>query len=191
MEELLYNYLDSIAKFSDEEKTGIMELVQLNDFKKGEFVLEAGKKTANSYLVVKGCLRTYYMVDGEEKTTEFFVEEDSITPVCTGDNSPSKYNIVCQEDCVLLVSDPELEATGFSSFPQLEMLCRVMSEKAFTQKQHEFDTFKISNPEERYKQLLIDRPQVIQRFPQYQIASYLGIRPQSLSRIRKKLITNK
>ncbi len=191
MEVLLFNYLDHIAKFSDEEKTGIMELVQLSEFKKGEPVLEAGKKTQDSYLVIKGCLRTYYMVDGEERTTEFFTEGDIITPVCTGDGSPSKYNIACQEDSVLLVSNPGLEAIGFSRFPRFEMLCRVMSEKALTQKQNEFDTFKISNPEERYERLLVDRPQIIQRFPQYQIASYLGIMPQSLSRIRKRLATNK
>lgn len=191
MEELLLNYLDKFVKFSDEEKIHIMKLIQLNSFKKGDIVLEAGKKTQNSYLVVKGCLRTYYIVDGEEKTTEFFTEEDIIIPICTSDNSLSKYNIVCLEDSVLLVSNPELEAIGFSKFPQFEMLCRVMSEKAFTQKQHQFDTFKISNPEERYKQLLVDRPQLIQRVPQYQIANYLGIMPQSLSRLRKRLITNK
>jgi CRP-like cAMP-binding protein len=191
MEELLFNYLDKILKFSDEEKISIMELIQLNNFKKGDTVLEAGKKTQNSYLVVKGCLRSYYMVDEEEKTTEFFTEGDIITPICKSDNSHSNYNIVCLEDSVLLVSNPELEAIGFSKFPQFENLCRVMSEKAFTQKQHEFDSFKISNPEERYKQLLLDRPQLIQRVPQYQIASYLGIKPQSLSRLRKRLITNK
>ena len=191
MKEFLVDYLDNFAKFSDEEKKSIMELIQLNNFKKGDILLESGKKTKNSYLVIKGCLRSYYIVDGEERTTEFFTEEDIITPVCSGDNSPSKYNIVCLEDSVLLVSNPELEAIGFSKFPQFEMLCRVMSEKAFTQKQHEFDSFKISNPEERYKQLLLDRPQLIQRVPQYQIASYLGIMPQSLSRLRKRLVTNK
>ena len=66
-----------------------------------------------------------------------------------------------------------------------------MSEKAFSHKQHQFDSFKIANPEERYKQLLEDRPQLLQRVPQYQIASYLGITPQSLSRLRRRLITNK
>lgn len=191
MEALLFNYLDKIGKFSDKEKKSMMELIQLDYFKRGEFVLEAGKKTQNSYLVIKGCLRTYYMVDGEEKTTEFFTEEDIITPVCTGHSALSKYNIVCLEDSVLLVSNPELETTGFSKFPQFERLCRVTSEKAFTQKQHQFDSFKISNPGERYKQLLVDRPQLIQRVPQYQIASYLGIMPQSLSRLRKRLITNR
>lgn len=191
MDELLLNYLAKYIEFSEDDKQAVKTLVNLKEYRKGDIILEAGKKTQNSYLVVKGCLRTYYIVDGEEKTTEFFTEEDIITPICTSDNSPSKYNIVCLEDSVLLVSNPELEAAGFSKFPQFEMLCRVMSEKAFTQKQHQFDIFKISNPEERYKQLLVDRPQLIQRVPQYQIASYLGIMPQSLSRLRKRLITNK
>lgn len=187
MQGLLFKYLDNIVKFSDEEKRSIMELILLNDYKKGAHVLEAGKKTQNSYLVLKGCLRSYYIVDGEERTTEFFTEEDIITPVCTSDNTPSKYNIVCLEDSVLLVSNPELETIGFSQFPQFEMLCRVMSEQALTQKQHEFDSFKILNPEQRYKKLLLDRPHLIQRVPQYQIASYLGIMPQSLSRLRKRI----
>ena len=62
----------------------------------------------------------YSPVDGEEKTTEFFTEEDIITPACTSDNSSSKYNIACLEDSVLLVSNPALEARGFSKFPQFE-----------------------------------------------------------------------
>lgn len=191
MDELLFNYLTKYIEFSEDNKQIIKTLVNLKEYKKGEIVVKEGNKTQNSYLVIKGCLRSYYIVDGEEKTTEFFTEEDIITPVCTSDNSPSKYNIVCMEDSVLLISNPELDASGFSKFPQFEMLCRVMSEKELAQKQQEFDSFKILNPEERYKQLLVVRPQLIQRVPQYQIASYLGITPQSLSRLRKRMITEK
>ncbi|WP_164112345.1 MULTISPECIES: Crp/Fnr family transcriptional regulator [Sphingobacterium] len=191
MEESLFNYLDTIGKFSEEEKLGIMELIQLRYFKKGDTVLEVGKKTEDSYLVIKGCLRSFYIVDGEEKTTEFFTEEDIITPVCIRDNAPSKYSIACLEDTVLLVSNPQLEAIGYSRFPQFEMLCRVVSEKELNKKQQQLDSFKILNPEDRYKKFLIDRPQLIQRVPQYQIASYLGITPQSLSRLRKRIVFDK
>ncbi|WP_306568539.1 Crp/Fnr family transcriptional regulator [Flavobacterium lindanitolerans] len=191
MEELLFSYLDTIGEFSEEEKSSMMELIQLRTFNKGQIVLKAGNKTEDSFLVIKGCLRSYYIVDGEEKTTEFFEEEDIITPVCIGDNSPSRYNIACLEDTVLLVSNPTLEAAGFSRFPQFETLCRVLSERQLGKKQQEFDSFKISNPEERYKKLLMDRPQLVQRVPQYQIASYLGITPQSLSRLRTRIITQK
>lgn len=184
---MLFDYLSGYIKFSEEDKGIIRSLIQLKNCRKGEILLEQGKKSKDSYLVIKGCLRAYYMVDGEERTTEFFTEEEIIAPVCVVDGTKSKYYISCIEDATLLVSNPALEEIGFAKFPQFEMLCRIMSEKQSAQKQSDLDNFKISNPEQRYLHLLQTRPDLFQRVPQYQLASYLGITPQSLSRLRKRI----
>ncbi len=184
---LLFDYLSGFIEFTEEEWQIISTLISLKHCHKDEILLEEGKKSKDSYLVIKGCLRSYYMVDGEEKTTEFFTEQDIIAPVCVTDATPSKYFISCIEDSTLLVSNPALEEIGFSKFPKLEILCRVMSEIQSARKQSDLDYFKISSPEERYLNLMQTRSYLFQRVPQYQLASYLGITPPSLSRLRKRI----
>ena len=76
----------------------------------------------------------------------------------------------------------------YEKYPQLESLSRVIAEVILTKQQESFTEFKTSSPEERYLNLLKTKPDLMQRVPQHQIASYLGIKPESLSRIRKRLM---
>jgi len=70
-------------------------------------------------------------------------------------------------------------------------MCGILSEELLAKQQINFDEFKIFSPEQRYLNLLQTRPDLIQRVPQHQLASYLGIKPQSLSRMRARLIGKK
>ena len=81
-----------------------------------------------------------------------------------------------------------MEEEIFQKFPKFETLCRMLSEELLAQQQINFDEFKTSSPEQRYLNLLQKRPDLIRRVPQYQLASYLGIKPQSLSRLRARII---
>ena len=81
-----------------------------------------------------------------------------------------------------------MEADSFNKFPKFESLCRLLSEEHLAKQQINFDEFKTSSPEQRYLNLLQKRPDLIQRVPQHQLASYLGIKPQSLSRLRARII---
>jgi hypothetical protein len=80
-----------------------------------------------------------------------------------------------------------MEVEIFSKFPKFETLCRILSEELLAKQQIDFDEFKTSSPEQRYLNLLQIRPDLVQRVPQHQLASYLGIKPQSLSRLRARI----
>jgi len=84
-----------------------------------------------------------------------------------------------------------MEAEINSKFPKFETLCRIFSEELLAKQQIDFDEFKISSPEQRYLNLLQSRPDLIQRVPQHQLASFLGIKPQSLSRLRARIFGKK
>jgi hypothetical protein len=73
-------------------------------------------------------------------------------------------------------------------FPKFDLMCKKLSEELLAKQQIDFDEFKTSSPEERYMNLLQKRPDLIQRVPQHQLASYLGIQPQSLSRLKARII---
>lgn len=95
------------------------------------------------------------------------------------------------EDSILTVSNADMEIEINSKFPKFELMCRKMSEELLAKKQIDFDDYKISSPEQRYLNLLQKRPDLIQRVPQQQLASYLGIKPQSLSRLRARILEKK
>ncbi|MEQ8925151.1 MAG: Crp/Fnr family transcriptional regulator, partial [Fulvivirga sp.] len=80
------------------------------------------------------------------------------------------------------------EIDMFEKFPKFEKLCRILSDELLAKQQLDFDLFKILTPEQRYLNLLEKRPDLIQRVPQRHLASYIGITPQSLSRLRMRIL---
>ena len=76
----------------------------------------------------------------------------------------------------------------FTQVPKFQIMCRILSEEVLAKEQISFDEFKTSSPEQRYLSLIQNRPELIQRVPQHQLASFLGIKPQSLSRLRARVL---
>ncbi|HRF81048.1 MAG TPA: Crp/Fnr family transcriptional regulator [Flavobacteriales bacterium] len=188
MQQKLFAFIAKYMTLTDEEKSVVGSLDIFRSVKKGTVLLSAGERSRNSYFVLEGCLRTYYVVDGEERTTSFYTELEALTPPCVVSRTPSDYYISCVEDTILTVSDADLEVDMNSRFPRFESLCKVLSEELLAKERTDFAAFKTSSPEERYVNLLRTRPDLVQRVPQHQLASYLGIKPQSLSRLRARLI---
>jgi CRP-like cAMP-binding protein len=191
MQDILFSFISKYVSLTDEEKNVILSLDIFRSVKKGTILLEAGQKSKESYFVLKGCIRTYYVLDGEEKTTAFYTEMEALTPPCVISKTPSDYYISCIEDSILTVSNSEMEVEVNSRFPKFETMCRMLSEELLAKQRVDFDEFKTSSPEQRYLNLLQSRPDLIQRVPQHQLASYLGITPQSLSRLRARIVEKK
>ncbi|MBC7449531.1 MAG: Crp/Fnr family transcriptional regulator [Hymenobacteraceae bacterium] len=175
MANAIFAYLAKYITLSEEERETITSLNLFRSYKKGDVLLKAGQRSNDSYFVVKGCIRCYYVVDGEEKTTAFYTESEPLSPPCAISKEPSAQYVACVEDAILAVSDPGMEAMVFERFPRFETLCRILSEELLAKSQHSSDHFKTSSPEQRYLNLLQTRPDLVQRVPQYQLASYLGI----------------
>jgi CRP-like cAMP-binding protein len=188
MEDYLFTFVEQYMELSTDEKQAITDLSVFHAFKKGAVLLAAGDFSDESYFVMKGCLRCYYVIDGEERTTAFFTESESFSPPCTMSKTASELYVACVEDSIILVNTPAMEQMMFQKFPRFETLCRVLSEQRLSKSQVAFDIFKYSSPEERYLHLQTTRPDLLQRAPLHQIASYLGVTPESLSRIRKRLV---
>jgi CRP-like cAMP-binding protein len=187
MEAELFSFISTYMPLQEDEKKALTELDIVKSFAKGTVLLKEGQLSDDGYFILKGGLRCFYIVDGEEKTTAFYTEYESLSPMCTIDGKPSGHYVSCMEDSVIIVSNSAMEKAIFAKFPRFETLCRILSEKLLAENKASFDQFRISSPEERYLSLLRDRPDLVQRVPQYQMASYLGITPQSLSRMRSRL----
>lgn len=191
MQDLLFNFISKYITLTDEEKNTLLSLNLFQTAKKGTILLEQGQSTNKNYFVLKGCIRVYYIIDGEEKTTAFYTELEGITPNCVITKTPSEYYIGCVEDSIMLISNDDMSAEVNSKFPKFDIMCRKLSEELLAKQRMDFDEFKTSSPEQRYLNLLQKRPDLIQRVPQHQLASYLGIKPQSLSRLRARISEKK
>lgn len=188
MQDILFDFISKYVSLTEDEKNALLSLDLFHSVKKGTVLLKEGQRSQESYFVLKGCIRVYYIIDGEEKTTAFYTELDALTPNCVTYNSLSDYFISCVEDCILLISNSDMSVEVNRKFPKFDTMCRMLSEEMLAKKQIDFDEFKTSSPEQRYLNLMQKRPDLIQRVPQHQLASYLGIKPQSLSRLRARIL---
>lgn len=171
-----------------EEQQLVDELVPVKTFSKGSVLLREGQVPRTCYFVIEGCVRSYYLVDGEEKTTAFYLEGDAVASLTSYlQQLPAPHYLACIEDCQLAVLNYEQEVQLYQYFPALERLCRVYMETAYGKEQHLLATYLTKKPEARYRLLIEQQPALLDRVPLYILASYVGVQPESLSRIRKRI----
>lgn len=187
----LVDYLSQYITLSEEEIQIIKNEDIIQQYKKQEILLKEGEVAKECYLVLKGCVKRYYLEEGDEKIMEFYTENDPIAPVSYINQQPSEYYLSCVEPCIISTGTKERTEDFLQKFPRFVPMFIKIGENLSTQKQVAFDGFKNLSPEVRYQKLLETRPDLINRVPQYMIASYLGIKPESLSRIRKRMWSNK
>jgi len=179
-----------MPSLSEAEAKEIVENINIQTFKKGSILLQEGEISKKCYSVLKGCVREYYIIDDQEKTTAFFTEGQEVVSFTSYTNqTPSKHYLSCVEETTLTVSTPEKEKEMYKRFPKLEAITRTMMELNSGKAQEEMANFITSSPEERYINLIKNRPELLNRVPQHQIASFLGIKPESLSRLRKRIVS--
>lgn len=187
LDNVIINYIQQYISLTEEESKIVNNQNLIRHFKKNDLLLSAGQYAKECYFVLNGCVRAYYLIDGEERNTSFFFENMSVRPVSYQNGLPSEYYLACLEDCVLAIGSNERNNFLVNRIPKLADLVSKMNEELFMQKTIELDYFKNQSPEERYLMLLEKQPEIINRVPLYHLASYLGITQISLSRIRSRI----
>lgn len=167
----------------------IVDITIVDSFKKGTILLKEGQMPTKCYMVLEGCLREYQIVGEEEKSTAFYTEGEKCTSyVNNGRNVASNHYWECVEDCILTISHQEFEDKLRALLPRLDAIITHIAKEKLNQAKEEWSHFIASSPEKRYLNLLEHRASLLNRVPHHQIASYLGMKPQSLSRIRKRTL---
>jgi len=187
MDDETINFITSFIPLTEEDIRFIKSQNQIETYKKDTILLAEGEYSKLTFFILKGCIRSYYLIEGEEKTTEFYTEKQGIVTMSYVKNQPSEYYLSCLEDCVVSVSTVERTQKLIAKVPKLETLIIQMNGELLVQNRASLDDFKNLNPEMRYVKLLKTRPDLLQRVSQFYLASYLGITPESLSRIRKRI----
>ena len=158
-------------------------------------LLEEGKISGHYLFVEKGCIRAAFNNNGNDKTVQFFFENDGLTSFESFlKNTPSLFTLETIEPSIIYLL-PKIHVNNLmdelSREPGfLNMFLEISAERQLHY-MHEFVSFIRDTPEQRYRNLLKERPHIVKRVPQHYIASYLGITRVHLSRIKSALARNK
>jgi CRP-like cAMP-binding protein len=191
MDDAIIRFIERYVPLTQEEADIILEQNLIKVYPKDGLLLAEGEMARECFFILQGCVRRYYLVDGEEKTTEFFTELATITPVSYVKKQPSEYFLSCLEDSIIAVGSPERNKVLLEKIPKLENMVMQLQSELLIQNQLSFDSFKNLSPEMRYQKFMEARPDLMNRVPLGHLATYLGITPVSLSRIRKRMATVK
>lgn len=188
MDNRLINYFLKITNLTADETKVLAESMVVKNFNKNEYLVKEGQFTNDTYFILDGCVRQYKTLDGNDITTNFYTEEQWIISLENFERkTASKYNLVCVEATTVVIGNEQKAQELFEQFPRFETTSRQIMETVFMEQQNLMTSYITDKPEQRYLKLLETRPDIFQRVPQYDIATYIGVKPESLSRIRKKL----
>lgn len=192
MTEKLINTIQSIIDLDPKEIDCIKLLWKEKSIKKGDLFLAEGQICKQVGFIVNGLMRYYINHDGEDKTYAFARENNFI---CNNESfipqTPSTKIIQALEDCEILQISYEDLQLFYKSVTQAERFGRLVIEQVFIKTLQDLSSFYTDTPKLRYEKFIKEHPDLQQRISQYHIASFVGVKPQSLSRIRKKTFNQK
>ncbi len=188
----MYNQLikriKEYTRLADQDIPVIESLFAEGRLAKGEFFLQEGKICRELGFINKGLVCYYVTQEGNDVVHNFAKENEF---VCNYDSlinkTPSQKNIIALEPTELLVISFDNLQKLYKTIPGGEKFGRLLMEDVYTDAIKHIISFYTDTPQQRYDEFVRQRKDLVQRVPQYYIASYIGIKPQSLSRIRKRM----
>jgi CRP-like cAMP-binding protein len=186
--ELLINTIGSYVPLSDQDREIIRSLFHKKTFKKGSHLLEAGNICRHIVFIETGLVRYYINSDGTEQTNYFNKEGEFVCNYLSFlPQIPSDVNIQVLEDTVVYVISFKDMQQFYTEVEHGERFGRLALEQVYVSAVSQVKSLYADTPDIRYKRFISVYQNIAQRIPQYYIASYVGIKPQSLSRIRKRI----
>ena len=187
---LLIDYFEKHLPLNDEEKFAIEEVFKERRIKRRQSILQEGEICNQNAFIVEGCFRMY-LIDkkGKEHNLQFAVENWWIGDIGSfHSEQPSKLCIEAMENSIILQFKKADQIGLYVNFPKFNQIFRVLAENAIVSLQNRILQNISSTAEERYLDFVERYPNFFHRISNVQIASYLGVTPEFLSAIRKKIV---
>jgi CRP-like cAMP-binding protein len=171
----------------------LLQLAELRHLAASAVYIQENSTHRKIALILKGLIRVYFVKqNGDEVTTELNWEDQIVASQDTIlFNKPSRFTFQAMEDTDLLEIDYDALEDLFQNTPKLESTRKYFLMNMIVQSTDRIESFVLLSPEERYRQLVEQKPTIIKRVPNKYIATFLGITPVSLSRLRRRMATKK
>lgn len=188
MKSYLKKYIEKILSIDDNHLDLFVDRFTLKKLSKGDYFLRMGDICDKIAFINKGAMYCVYNKDGIDKIDEFSFENEFITDYLSFlTNAPADKDVKCVEDCEILVINRESLYELYEKDKVFERAGRIIAEGLFINWHLKAKSLFMDDAETRYLKLISNKPDLPQRIPQYLVASYLNVSPETLSRIRKKL----
>jgi len=189
----LRKHFDETDRFTNEEFEHFISFLTPVTLKKNEFFNMQNEHCRYLAYVNSGCLRAFYTDNKGDEFTMYFAFQNwwigDKTSFYSG--TPSRFSVQALEESEVFRADKIKWEKALDVIPSFEKWYRVKTRKSYEAQQQKLIDSQTESAEQKYLKLLKNSPEVVQRIPQHYIASYLNIKPQSLSRIRKNLFNKK
>lgn len=185
--ERILAFLAESVTLDEDQKAVVRASSRIERHPKGTVLLAQGDIARRNWLVVSGCVRVFTTIGAEERTLDLLTEFHPAMPPTYGTEAPSPVAFECLEDLVASGGTPEDESSTYAAHPSFQSVCRIMGQVLLARMQSAHIDVLTRTPRQRYLDLVARRPELLQRVPQYHVANWLGIQPETLSRIRRSL----
>ncbi len=191
--EQIFDFLKLFKFLNAQDIYKLSKLAKYRKIKAGEFFVELHSERRKVAYIQRGIMRAYYVKnDGEERTVMFRWEKHTIGAFeILLENKPSSQVIQALEDCKIWEIDYDILQDFLDRHPKFEKARKHMLQSMLVEALKRVETFVVESPEDRYKKLLKEQSEISDRVQDKHIASFLGITPVSLSRIRKRISEKK
>ncbi|MDJ1503109.1 Crp/Fnr family transcriptional regulator [Xanthocytophaga agilis] len=181
-------YIHTISNLSEDSWLMLQDTLTVCHFSKGDYIIALGEICQSIFFITKGYARGFYDKEGNEINTAFYFEQEFATNLKSlTKNLKSEYAIQACEPLIAVQFDRAKLLAAYNHSPEIESFGRQLLEILASRQEEQIALFQLLNAQERYEHLLQYQPQVVQRISLTQIASYLGIARETLSRIRNKV----
>jgi CRP/FNR family transcriptional regulator, anaerobic regulatory protein len=188
MQQPFYNFISRLLPDHGINFSKLDSQLRKRTIEKGDYLFSEGEVCQFIGFIIKGCFRIFILKDDKEITFDFFVENRPI-----GDyesyfrKQPTQFYVQAIEPSEILILNDVCFGLLFEEPLNGQRLQRIVVETLFFRFRDKLLSLYLDEPEERYCNLLQAEPALLQRIPQYHLASYLGIEPESLSRLKRRI----
>lgn len=181
----LIQYLSNFISISKPLETEINSITKSVVFSKGQTLININERCDSMFFIVKGLVRGYYLDDGKDVTNWFAQESEFATCFYSFITKTSSFEILeTLEDCELIQIPHSSLQNLYTKFPETERIGRIITETYYIKLEERILNIQFKTAKERYQKLVLSKSSIYQRASLGQIASYLGITQETLSRIR-------
>jgi CRP-like cAMP-binding protein len=189
MGEELRRYLELVVPHEEEAWQAMRSILKAKHLGRHEHFLVQGGICRHLGFITEGYVRLYYLVGDEEITKDFNFENEFCGSYASFiSEQPARFNVMAMEPVRLYPIPRNILLMLYETYSCWQKLGRINMERMFVKKEQREASFLLDSPEKRYEKLVKESPKWIQRIPLKYLASYLGMAPETLSRIRKKKI---